>query len=121
VAVAFGHGLGWVLSYPRSSSPTVFDPIAGTAALWQVDPSGGHMLGGPIRLHGSQPIALTVKGHDLWIADYAGSTITRVRLVPCHAWRREAPLPRRFLGVAIGYPAPAPPSRAKVTPTSPGA
>lgn len=108
VAIVFAHGRGWVLSYPRSSSTTVFDPIPGTGALWQIDPNTGRELGGPIRVHGSQPIALTVAGDDLWIADYAGGAITRFRLLPCRAHRREAPPARQFvdrrLGITINYP-----------------
>jgi streptogramin lyase len=84
VAVAFGDGRGWVLSYPRSSSPTVFDPIPGTAALWQVDPNSGRVLGVPIRLPEVQPLALGIEGQYISIADYARATITRIRLFHCH-------------------------------------
>jgi streptogramin lyase len=108
VAIVFAHGRGWVLSYPRSSSTTVFDPIPGTAVLWQIDPNTGRVLGGPLRLHAAQPIALTVARQSLWIADYAKGALTRFRLLPCRTHRPEPSLPRRFvdrrLGITMSYP-----------------
>jgi len=118
VAVALGDGRVWVLAYTRSSSTTLFDPIKNTAALWEVDPASGRVTGRPIRLGATQPIAIAAGRHALWIADYASSTVTRIRLVlagcgsgdpTSSSQRRDAPLPHRFLdsarGVAIRYPA----------------
>lgn len=85
VAVAIGAGAVWVLVYSRSSSPTVFDPIKHTAALWEVDPSSDHIVGKPIRLDALQPIAITATDRNVWVADYNSGTVTRLRLVPCRA------------------------------------
>jgi streptogramin lyase len=84
VAVAIGAGEVWDLAYPRSSSPTVFDPIKHTAALWEVDPRNNQIIGTPIRLDALQPIAITATDTNVWVADYKSGTITRLRLVPCH-------------------------------------
>lgn len=85
VAVAIGAGAVWVLAYPRSGSPTVFDPIKDTAALWEVDPSSNQIVGKPLRLDALQPIAITATDRNVWVADYNSGTVTRLRLVPCHA------------------------------------
>ena len=90
VAVALGDGRVWVLAYLRSSSPTIFDPIKGTAALWEVDPGSGRVTGRPIRLGATQPIAIAAGRRALWIADYASSTVTRIRLIARRARTRRA-------------------------------
>lgn len=90
VAIALDERRVWVLAYPRSSSTTVFDPIKGTAALWEIDPGSGRTVSQPIPLGGRQPIAIAADYHVLWIADYDGSTITPARLIADSADRRVA-------------------------------
>jgi len=80
-AVAIGAGEVWVLSYPRSSTPTVFDPVKHTAALWEVDPKTNRVVGKPIRLDALQPIAVTTTHSNVWVADYSSATVTRLRLL----------------------------------------
>ncbi len=92
VAVALGDGRVWVLAFLRSSSPTVFDPIKATAALWQVDPGSGRVTGRPIRLGAKLTIAIAAGRRVLWIANYDSSTVTRIRLLvrgprACHGPR----------------------------------
>lgn len=81
VAVAIGAHEIWVLAYPRSSSPTVFDPIKHTAALWEVNPKTDRIIGKPIRLDALQPIAVTAIQRNVWVADYDSATVTQLRLV----------------------------------------
>ncbi|MGI8712429.1 MAG: hypothetical protein ACR2NR_04455 [Solirubrobacteraceae bacterium] len=114
VAVTLGDGRVWVLAYPRSSSPALFDPIKATAALWEVAPGSGRVTGRPIRLGARQPIALAAGRRALSIADYDRSTVTPIRLVasgdPFSSLQRlDTPLPQRFIdttrGVAVRHPA----------------
>jgi hypothetical protein len=86
-AVAVGSGEVWVLSAPRSNSPTLFYPVKGTAALWEIDPRTDRVVGKPLRLNTQQPIALAVAAGNVWVADSNKGTLTRVRLVPCPATR----------------------------------
>lgn len=88
VAIALGHREVWVLSYPRSSSPTVFEPIRHTSGVWEIDPHKGRIIGNQIRLHAIQPIAITTTHDSLWVANFSGS-VTRFRLVACHAQSRR--------------------------------
>jgi DNA-binding beta-propeller fold protein YncE len=80
--IAIGDGEVWVLAAPRSSSPTLFYPIKHTAALWEVDPNSNRIIGKPIRLDALQPIAVTAADRNVWVADYATATVTRLRLLP---------------------------------------
>jgi hypothetical protein len=87
VGIAIGAGEVWVLGYPRSSSPTLFEPIKHTAALWEVDPRTNRITGKAPRFDAEEPIAITADSQDVWIANYYGdhtatwSSITRFRLV----------------------------------------
>jgi streptogramin lyase len=82
-AVATSEGQVWVLAMPESSSPTLFYPIKGTAALWQIDPADSRIVGEPVRIDALQPIALAAGEGAVWVADYVGATVTRFGLVPC--------------------------------------
>ncbi|MGI8712624.1 MAG: hypothetical protein ACR2NR_05445 [Solirubrobacteraceae bacterium] len=81
VALALGSDRVWVLAYPRSSSPGLFYPIKGTAALWEIDPASGRVAGSPVLLGAKQPIAIAAGPHALWIANYNSSMVTRMRLL----------------------------------------
>jgi len=118
VAVALGDGRVWVLAYPRSSSTALFYPITGTAALWEIAPGSGRVTAKPLWLDAKQPIAIAAGRHVLWIADYAGSTVTRIHLVlagcgnggpSSSPQQHDAALSHRFIdrasGVAVRYPA----------------
>jgi len=83
--IAIGAGEVWVLTAPRSSSPTLFYPIKHTAALWEVDPTSNRIIGKPVSLGALQPIAVAASQENVWVADYSGATVTRLRLDPCHA------------------------------------
>jgi streptogramin lyase len=90
VAVALGDGRVWMLAYPRSSSPALFNPIKATAALWEVDPGSGRVTGRLTRLGAMQPIALAAGRRALWIANYDSSTVTQIHLVARRAQTRQA-------------------------------
>jgi streptogramin lyase len=79
--VATSEGQVWVLAMPESSSPTLFYPIKGTAALWQIDPADNRIVGEPVRIDDLQPIALAAGEGAVWAADYDGGTVTRFGLV----------------------------------------
>ena len=89
VAIALGDHEVWVLSYPRSSSATLFEPNKHTAVVREIDPRSARMIGTPIRLRALQPIAVITTRHSLWVANFPG-TVTRFRLVACHAHSRRA-------------------------------
>lgn len=89
VAITLGDHEVWVLSYPRSRSSALFEPIRHTAAVREIDPHTDRAIGAPIRLLARQPVALTVTHHSLWIANYS-DTITRVRLVACRTQSTRA-------------------------------
>jgi DNA-binding beta-propeller fold protein YncE len=83
VAITFGAGQVWVLSYPRSRSTRTFHPIRGTAAVTPVAPRPyryGLPVGPPTRLDALQPDAIAVAGRDLWVADYANGELTHFRI-----------------------------------------
>lgn len=90
IAVVLAGGRVWGLAYPRSRSTSRFDPIKGTAALWEVDPRSGRVSGTPVRLDAKQPIAIAAERHALWIADYASSNVTQIRLVAGRGQGRRA-------------------------------
>jgi streptogramin lyase len=81
--VATSEGQVWVLAMPESSSPTLFYPIKGTAALWQIDPADNRIVGEPTHIDDLQPISLAAGEGAVWAADYDSATITRFGLVPC--------------------------------------
>jgi streptogramin lyase len=83
VAIALGDREVWVVSYPRSSSPTLFEPITHTAAVREIDPHSDRIIGTSVRLNALQPIAITTTHNSLWVANFSG-TVTRFRLVACH-------------------------------------
>jgi DNA-binding beta-propeller fold protein YncE len=90
-AVTTSEGQVWVLAMPESSSPTLFYPIKGTAALWQIDPADNRIVGEPVRIDDLQPIALAAGEGAVWVADYDGGTVTRFGLVQSSV--REGPDP----------------------------
>jgi hypothetical protein len=76
--VAFAGGAMWAFTYPRSRSPTVFDPIAGTAALWELSAATGRVVAGPIRLVALEPDAIAASARNVCIGDYLNRTVTCV-------------------------------------------
>lgn len=80
-AIAIGGGEVWVLSAPRSRSRTLFYPIKGTAALWEVNPRTNRIVGKPVKLNALQPTALAATAHNVWVADYNSRTVTQFQLV----------------------------------------
>ena len=80
-AIAIGGGEVWALSAPRSRSPTLFCPIKGTAALWEIDPRTNRIVGKPVKLGALEPIALEATVRDVWVADYSSRTVTQFQLV----------------------------------------
>lgn len=82
-AVEVAEDLVWVLTYPESSSPDLFYPIKGTAALREIDPTDNRIVGQPVRIDDLQPMALAAGEGAVWVADYDSATVTRVALVPC--------------------------------------
>jgi hypothetical protein len=83
VAVTFGAGRVWVLSYPRSRSTKTFHPIRGTATVTPVAPRPyryGLPVGTPTRLDALQPDAIAVAGRELWVADFASGELLRFRI-----------------------------------------
>jgi DNA-binding beta-propeller fold protein YncE len=91
-AVATSEGQVWVLAMPESSSPTLFYPIKGTAALWQIDPADNRIVGEPVRIADLQPIALAAGEGAVWVADYDNGTVTRFDLVQSSAPEGTDPL-----------------------------
>ncbi len=83
VAITFGAGRVWVLSYPRSRSTRTFEPIRGTATVTPVAPRPyryGLPVGTPTRLDALQPDAIAVAGRDLWIADFASGDLLHFQI-----------------------------------------
>ncbi|MBV9534724.1 MAG: hypothetical protein JO321_04830, partial [Solirubrobacterales bacterium] len=79
--IAFGIGEVWVLARPRSSSPTLFYPVKGTARLWTANPRTNKIVGDAVPLNTLEPIALAAGNRVMWIGDYAAGSVTRVRVV----------------------------------------
>lgn len=71
IATAFGDGRVWALSQSANTS----DPNRSTATLTQIDPRSNRAVGTPTHLRTSQPIAIAVSGHNLWIADCRGALL----------------------------------------------
>ena len=83
VAITFGAGRVWVLSYPRSRSTKTFRPIRGTATVTPVAPRPyryGLPVGTLTRLGALQPDAIAVAGRDLWVADFASGELLHFRM-----------------------------------------
>jgi hypothetical protein len=80
VGISSGDGRLWAISYPRSRSARLFEPIKGTAALWQIDPRTNRVTGKPIRLPLDQPVSIVVSERQLWIADYHSGTVMHFQL-----------------------------------------
>jgi hypothetical protein len=72
----------WVLSMPRSSDPSLFYPIAGTAAVTRIDATTDQIVGGSLRLDDLQPLSLTAREGAAWVGDYDSGTVTRIAVVP---------------------------------------
>ncbi|MGA2925463.1 MAG: hypothetical protein ABSG43_05620 [Solirubrobacteraceae bacterium] len=81
VGVSSGGGRVWAISYPKSRSARTFQPIKGTAALWQIDPRTNRVIGTPIHLPLIQPISIVVSHDQLWIADYQSGKLTHFQLI----------------------------------------
>ena len=81
VSVASGGGRVCAIAYPRSRSRSTFQPIKGTAALWQIDPHTNRVIGKPIHLPLIQPISILVSQGQLWIADYQSGKVIHFQLI----------------------------------------
>ena len=80
ISIASGGGRLWAISYPRSRSARLFEPIKGTAALWQIDPRTNRLIGKPVRLALIQPDSIAVSDGQLWIADYHSGKVIHFQL-----------------------------------------
>lgn len=81
VGVFPAGGRVWAISYPRSRSASTFQPIKGTAALWQIDPRTNRVIGKPVNLPLIQPISIVVSNEQLWIADYQSGKVIHFQLI----------------------------------------
>lgn len=79
-ALGFGDGRVWAISSPRSRSASTFNPIKGTAALYQIDPRTDRVIGTPIHLPMTEPDAIVVSHNQLWIADYSSGEVSHFQL-----------------------------------------
>jgi len=79
-ALGFGDGLVWAISSPRSGSASTFNPVKGTAALYQIDPRTDRTIGTPIHLQMTEPDAIAVSQSQLWIADYSSGNVSHFQL-----------------------------------------
>lgn len=84
VGVSSGGGRVWAISYPKSRSASTFQPIKGTAALWQIDPRTNRVIGKPIHLPLIQPISIVASHGQLWIADYQSGKAIHFQLIKRH-------------------------------------
>jgi hypothetical protein len=80
VGVSSDGGRVWAISYPKSRSASTFQPIKGTAALWQIDPRTNRVIGKPIHLPLIQPISIAASHGQLWIADYQSGKVIHFQL-----------------------------------------
>lgn len=80
ISIASGDGRLWAISYPRSRSARLFEPIKGTAALWQIDPQTDRVTGTPVHLRLTQPDSIVVSDGQLWIADYQSGNVIHFQL-----------------------------------------
>ena len=81
IGISSGGSRVWAISYPQSRSPSTFQPIKGTAALWQIDPETNRVIGRPIHLRLTQPITIVVSDGQLWIADYQSRKVIHFQLI----------------------------------------
>jgi hypothetical protein len=81
IGISSGGGRVWAISYPRSRSAGTFQPIKGTAALWQIDPRTNRVIGKPIHLSLTQPVSIVVSDGQLWIADYQSGKVIHFQLI----------------------------------------
>jgi hypothetical protein len=81
VGICAGGGRVWAISYPRSRSASTFQPIKGSAALWQIDPRTNRVIAKPIHLQVTQPASIVVSEEQLWIADYQSGTVIHFQLI----------------------------------------
>ena len=81
VGVSSGGGRVWAISYPKSRSASTFQPIKGTAALWQIDPRTNRVIGKPIHQPLIQPISIVASHGQLWIADYQTGKVIHFQLI----------------------------------------
>jgi hypothetical protein len=72
----------WVLVAPRSSHPTLFYPVKGTAAVQRIDSATNRTIGEPLLLDDLQPIALSAEDHGVWVADYDSGGLTEIAVLP---------------------------------------
>ena len=87
IAIAFGDGRVWAVSQSANTS----HPNGDIATLIQIDPRSNRIVVTPTPLQASQPIAIAVSGHDLWIADYHGGLLHFKLTHPEGHHGREAP------------------------------
>jgi hypothetical protein len=80
VGISSGGGRLWAISYPRSRSARLFEPIRDTAALWQINPRTNHIVGRPVRLPLTEPDSIAVSDRQLWIADYHSGKVIHFQL-----------------------------------------
>lgn len=80
ISISSGDGRLWAISYPRSRSARLFEPIKGTAALWQIDPRTNRLIGKPVRLALIQPDSIAVSDGQLWVADYHSGKVIHFQL-----------------------------------------
>src|SRR5262245_61574132 len=79
--VALDGSDAWVLVSPRSSDPTLFMAIAGTAAVRLVDPATNEVVGDPVALDDLQPIGIAAGEGGAWVVDYDAGILTRIVIV----------------------------------------
>jgi hypothetical protein len=79
--VALDGSTVWVLVSPRSSDPTLFEPIAGTATVARIDAATNQVDGEAAALEDLQPIALAADEHGAWVADYYDGFLSRIEPV----------------------------------------
>lgn len=81
-AVSVDAEMVWVLASPRSSDPTLFYPIRGTAVVQRIDPATNALVGESLHLDDLQPIAMSADSGRLWVADFDSGFITRIAIRP---------------------------------------
>jgi hypothetical protein len=82
IGLSFDRSTVWVLVAPRSSDPTLFYPVKGTAAVQRIDPTTNRVIGEPHVLDDLQPTALSAEDHGVWVADYDSGAVTEIAVLP---------------------------------------